>query len=109
MSTGSVTSTVAGFTGKLTCMEKIGYGFGDAASHIVFDNVMLYMMFFYTDIVGLPAAFVGTMFLLSRCLDAVADPIMGHLADRTRTRWGQFRPFVLFGALCCYIQFLRLI
>lgn len=84
---------------RLTFMEKIGYGFGDAASHIVFDNVMLYMMFFFTDIVGLPAAFIGTMFLLSRCLDAVADPVMGHLADRTRTRWGQFRPFILFGAI----------
>ena len=79
--------------------EKIGYGCGDAASHIVFDNVMLYMMFFYTDIVGLPAAFVGTMFLLARILDAIADPIMGHLADRTRTRWGQFRPFILIGAI----------
>lgn len=84
---------------KLSCKEKIGYGFGDAASHIVFDNVMLYMMFFYTDVVGIPAAFVGSMFLLARVLDAVADPVMGHLADRTRTHWGQFRPFILFGAV----------
>ncbi len=83
----------------LSIKEKIGYGLGDAASHIVFDNVMLYMMFFYTDIVGISAAFVGTMFLLARVLDAVADPIMGHLADRTRTRWGQFRPFILLGAV----------
>lgn len=84
---------------RLTFMEKIGYGLGDAASHIVFDNVMLYMMFFFTDIVGLPAAFIGTMFLFSRFLDAVADPVMGHVADRIRTRWGQFRPFILFGAV----------
>lgn len=90
---------IASSTKHLTCMEKIGYGFGDAASHIVFDNVMLYMMFFYTDIVGISAAFVGTMFLFARVLDAVADPIMGHMADRTRTRWGQFRPFILFGAI----------
>jgi len=83
----------------LSRTEKIGYGLGDAASHIVFDNVMFYMMFFYTDIVGLPAGFVGTMFLLARGLDAVVDPIMGHITDRTRTRWGQFRPYILFGAL----------
>ncbi|TQS58228.1 hypothetical protein DSB72_30345, partial [Salmonella enterica subsp. enterica serovar Typhimurium] len=48
----------------LSVKEKIGYGMGDAASHIIFDNVMLYMMFFYTDIFGIPAGFVGTMFLL---------------------------------------------
>ncbi len=83
----------------LSRTEKIGYGLGDAASHIVFDNVMLYMMFFYTDIFGISAGFVGTMFLLTRTLDAVVDPIMGHIADRTRTRWGQFRPYLLFGAV----------
>jgi Na+/melibiose symporter-like transporter len=54
--------------------RKIGYGMGDAASHIIFDNVMLYMMFFYTDIFGIPAGFVGTMFLLARALDAISDP-----------------------------------
>lgn len=83
----------------LSVKEKIGYGMGDAASHIVFDNVMMYMMFFYTDIFGIPAGFVGTMFLLARALDAVSDPCMGLIADRTRSRWGKFRPYILFGAL----------
>ncbi|MEY8712583.1 glycoside-pentoside-hexuronide family transporter [Mangrovibacter phragmitis] len=83
----------------LSLKEKFGYGLGDAASHIVFDNVMLYMMFFYTDIFGLPAAFVGTMFLLARALDAVSDPCMGLIADRTRSRSGKFRPWILWGAL----------
>ncbi len=83
----------------LSVKEKIGYGMGDAASHIVFDNVMMFMMFFYTDIFGIPAGFVGTMFLLARVLDAVSDPCMGLIADRTRSRWGKFRPWVLFGAL----------
>ena len=57
----------------LSVKEKIGYGMGDAASHIIFDNVMLYMMFFYTDIFGIPAGFVGTMFLVARALDAISD------------------------------------
>ncbi len=56
----------------LSVKEKIGYGMGDAASHIIFDNVMLYMMFFYTDIFGIPAGFVGTMFLVARALDAIS-------------------------------------
>jgi GPH family glycoside/pentoside/hexuronide:cation symporter len=83
----------------LSVKEKIGYGLGDAASHIVFDNVMLYLMFFYTDIFGIPAGFAGTMFLFARALDAISDPLMGLAADRTRTRWGKFRPYVLFGAI----------
>lgn len=83
----------------LSMREKIGYGLGDAASHIVFDNVMFYMMFFYTDIFGIPAGFVGTMFLVARALDAISDPVMGLVADRTRTRWGKFRPYVLFAAI----------
>lgn len=82
----------------LSIREKIGYGLGDAASHIVFDNVMFYMAFFYTDVFGLPAGFVGAMFLVARALDAVTDPIMGWLADRTRSRWGKFRPYLLWGA-----------
>lgn len=63
----------------LSVKEKIGYGMGDAASHIIFDNVMLYMMFFYTNIFGIPAGFVGTMFLVARALDAISDPCMGLL------------------------------
>ncbi|UGS42771.1 glycoside-pentoside-hexuronide (GPH):cation symporter [Pseudocitrobacter corydidari] len=93
----------------LSLKEKIGYGLGDAASHIVFDNVMLYLMFFYTDIAGLPAAFVGSMFLITRILDAISDPCMGLLADRTRTRWGKFRPWILWAAIpfgiSCYFTY----
>lgn len=83
----------------LSAREKIGYGLGDAASHIVFDNVMFYMAFFYTDVFRLPAAFVGSIFLMARGLDAVSDPVMGWLADRTRSRWGKFRPYILWGAV----------
>lgn len=84
---------------QLSIKDKIGYSLGDAACHIVFDNVMFYMMFFYTDIFGISSAFVGTLFLVARVLDAVTDPLMGIIADRTKTRWGQFRPYLLFGAV----------
>ena len=83
----------------LSAREKIGYGLGDAASHIVFDNVMFYMAFFYTDVFRLPAAFVGSIFLVARALDAISDPVMGWLADRTRSRWGKFRPYLFWAAV----------
>ncbi len=84
---------------RISIKEKIGFSLGDGACHIVFDNVMFYMMFFYTDIYGIPAAFVGSLFLCARILDAITDPIIGLVADRTRTRWGKFRPYLLFGAI----------
>ena len=79
----------------ITRKEKISYGLGDMASHIGLDNVIIFLTFYYTDVVGLPAAFVGTMFLLARTADAIIDPAMGYIADRTRTRWGKFRPWML--------------
>jgi len=84
---------------KVTRKEKISYGLGDMASHIGLDNVIIFLTFYYTDVVGLPAAFVGTMFLLARTADAIIDPAMGYIADRTRSRWGKFRPWMLWLAL----------
>lgn len=80
-------------------IEKVGYGLGDAASNIYFQIFVTYMMIFYTDVFGLPAATVGTMFLVSRLFDAINDPLIGALADRMDTRWGKFRPFVFFFAV----------
>lgn len=79
--------------------EKIGYGLGDAASSMFWKLFGIYLLFFYTDIFGLPAAVVGTMFLITRIWDAVNDPIFGAIADRTHSRWGKFRPYLLWGAL----------
>lgn len=84
---------------KLSRTEKFSYGLGDTASNIVFQSVMMFLTFFYTDIFGLSAAAVGTMFLAVRVLDAVTDPLMGALADRTETRWGKFRPYLLWLAV----------
>lgn len=79
--------------------EKIAYGFGDTASNLVFQTVMLFLTFYYTDIVGLSPASVGTMFLVVRIIDAVTDPLMGAMADRTRSRWGSYRPYLLWLAI----------
>lgn len=80
---------------KLPVKEKIGYGLGDAASNLYFQTFMLYISYFYTDIFGLSAAAMGTMFLVTRIWDAVNDPIMGMIADRTESRWGKFRPYII--------------
>lgn len=79
--------------------EKIGYGFGDMASSMFWKLFGAYLMIFYTDVFGLPAAMVGTMFLVTRIWDSVFDPIVGVVADRTNSRWGKFRPYILFLAV----------
>lgn len=90
--------------------EKIGYGLGDGASNIIWQTIMLFMAYFYTDVYGLSAFHMGTMFLVVRIFDAFADVYAGYLADHTQTKYGQFRPYLLwfslpfgiFGALTFY-------
>lgn len=84
---------------QLTVSQKIGYGVGDAACGIVYTSVTMFLTYFYTDIYGLSAAAVGTMFLLTRIFDAITDPLTGILADRTNTRWGHFRPWLMWFAI----------
>ena len=79
--------------------EKIGYGFGDMASSMFWKLFGPYLMIFYTDVFGLPAAIVGTMFLVTRVWDSAFDPIVGIVADRTNSRWGKFRPYLLYLAI----------
>jgi len=79
--------------------EKIAYGFGDMASSMFWKLFGMYLMIFYTDVYGLPAAVVGTMFLVTRVWDSLFDPIVGVIADRTKSRWGKFRPYLLFTAV----------
>jgi GPH family glycoside/pentoside/hexuronide:cation symporter len=84
---------------KVTLKEKIGYGFGDAASSMFWKLFGMYLMFFYTDVFGLEAQVVGTMFLITRVWDSLFDPIIGAIADRTKSRWGKFRPYLLYVAV----------
>lgn len=79
--------------------EKVGYGLGDAASSMFWKLFGSYLLFFYTDIFGLPAAAVGTMFLITRFWDSFVDPVVGILADRTQSRRGKFRPYLLWFAV----------
>ena len=93
---GTTTSIKRMTMQKLTLTEKVGYGFGDLASNVVFTTVSTYLMFFYTDVFGISAAVVGSLFFVTRMWDAVSDPIMGIIGDRTESRWGKFRPYLLF-------------
>lgn len=79
--------------------EKISYGLGDTASNLFFQTFMIYLLFFYTDVFGITAAAAGTMLLVTRLWDTFNDPIVGVLADRTNSRWGKFRPYILWGAV----------
>ena len=86
-------------TERLSVREKIGYGFGDAAANFVFQTMLIFQLGFYTDVFGITAATAGTLLLVGRFWDAIFDPIMGVIADRTQTRWGKFRPWVLWSAI----------
>ncbi len=84
---------------KLSLKEKIGYSLGDTASHFVWDMVGFWLLFFYTDIYGISAAAAGTIMLVARFWDMAIDPVIGIVSDRTNTRWGKFRPYILYGAI----------
>ncbi len=84
---------------KLSLKEKIGYGLGDTASHFVWDMVGFWILIFYTDTFGISAAAAGTIMLIARFWDMLSDPLMGIISDRTTTRWGKFRPYLLWMAL----------
>ena len=90
---------MADSTKKLAAPEKIGYAMADVATNFFFQSMIIYQTRFYTDTVGLSALAVGSMFLVLRLADAVFDPVIGALSDRTNTRWGKFRPWILFTAL----------
>ena len=84
---------------RISIKEKIGYGLGDTASNLFFQTFMLFLLYFYTDVYGISAGVAGTMFLITRIWDSINDPIMGIIADRTKTRWGKFRPYLLWLAI----------
>lgn len=84
---------------RTSLKEKIGYGFGDMSSSMFWKIFSYYLPFFYSNIFGLRLDQVGVLLVVTRIWDAVSDPMMGIIADRTRTRWGKYRPYLLFMAL----------
>jgi sugar (Glycoside-Pentoside-Hexuronide) transporter len=86
-------------TVKISLKEKIGYGFGDAASSMFWKIFGMYSLFFYTDVFGITAAAAGTMFLVARLWDSFFDVFVGIISDRTKSRWGKYRPYLLWFAI----------
>lgn len=86
-------------TEKITLREKIGFSLGDAAANFIFQTIMLLQLSFYTNTFGISATAIAVLFLVGRLVGAVADPIMGVIADRTNSRWGKFRPWILWTAV----------
>jgi GPH family glycoside/pentoside/hexuronide:cation symporter len=93
----------------LPLREYIGYALGDTASNLFFVTFNIFLIYYYVDVWAIPAASITFMMLVVRLWDAVNDPMMGLIADRTRTRWGKFRPYLLWGAIpygvCGYLMF----
>ena len=84
---------------KVSMAEKIGYSLGDCSANLVFQMMMIYQTKFYTDVFGLEGAIAGSVMLIARIVDAFVDPTVGILSDRTQTKWGKYRPWVLWTAL----------
>jgi glycoside/pentoside/hexuronide:cation symporter, GPH family len=84
---------------RLSAVEKVGYGLGDTAANFIFQTMVMFQLAFYTDTFGITAAAAGTLLVVVRVWDAIFDPMMGVIADRTNTRWGKYRPWVLWTAV----------
>ena len=93
---------------KLSLKTRIGYGIGDIAICLYWSGVGLYLLYFYTDVVGISPSLAGLIYGIGMFWDAITDPFMGYIAERTRTRWGVYRPYLLFGNLPLALSFLLL-
>ena len=88
---------------SISMLEKIGYGSGDMACNFIYQTIIMYITFFYTDIYGISAKAVSIMFLVSRVQDAITDPIMGAIVDKYHLKRGKYRPYILYGAIPFFI------
>lgn len=89
----------ASFKEKLGFTDYVGFGFGDMAVNFTFASLGMFVVYFYTDVVGISAGIIGTLMLFSRSFDGIIDVVIGGLVDKTHSRWGKTRPWLLFGAL----------
>ncbi|MGH6616813.1 MFS transporter [Sphingomonas sp.] len=93
---------------RLGVKGLLGFTVGDFAFNLYWQSISLFLLFFYTDVVGLSAAVAGLIYMIASIFDAAIDPVMGAIADRTRTRWGRYRPYILFGTPFVGIAFVLL-
>ncbi|MDA7554244.1 MFS transporter [Gammaproteobacteria bacterium] len=93
---------------KLTLKTRLGYGIGDIAICLYWSGVGLYLLYFYTDVVGISPSLAGLIYGIGMLWDAVTDPFMGYIAERTRTKWGVYRPYLLFGNVPLALSFVLL-
>jgi len=98
-----------GETNRLTTRTAVGYGSGDFALNLYWGSLSFFLLYWYTDVVGLPPAVAGFVFFVGTFWDAISDPTVGFLAGRNRSRWGRYRPFLLIGAIPLAISFALLL
>lgn len=84
---------------KLSIKEKVGYSLGDLSANLVFQTLMMFLLVYYTDVIGIAPSIAGTIIFVGGIIGACSNLIMGAIADRTQTRWGKFRPWILWTAV----------
>ncbi|MFA5014666.1 MAG: glycoside-pentoside-hexuronide (GPH):cation symporter [Actinomycetota bacterium] len=108
-SDGKLNSDLSPKLENISFGEKFAYGLGDFGAYIIFQMVSIFLLFYLTDIYAISAAIVGTLMLVVRALDLIFVPFMGIITDRTTTRWGSYRPFIIFAsvpfAVCLFLVF----
>jgi GPH family glycoside/pentoside/hexuronide:cation symporter len=92
-------------TDRLSLARKLGFTVGDYACNLYWQSLSIFLLFFYTDVAGLSAASAGLIYMVASIWDGAIDPVMGAIADRTRSRFGRYRPYVLFGAVPLALSF----
>ena len=104
----SVSATAELQPHRLSVARKVGFTIGDYGFNLYWQSVSLFLMFYYTDAIGLSATTAGLIYMAASIFDGVTDPIMGAFADRTRTRWGRYRPYILWGTIPLALSFAAL-
>ena len=84
---------------RVSAFTTYGYALRDFGVNLYFISVMTWLLYFYTDVYGLSAAAASGVLFVARLIDAITDPLVGYVAERTRTRWGRMRPYLLFGGV----------